>query len=251
MGIYRLSTTGWEPPQVGESSRPICSVTVAGRTVLQDCPLLPVAPALFPSTSCCGSHVGLCEGLWRRCCRCAPEGALAAALSTHARIAATLPPQPDSFTTPGARTLGCAVLLLLSMSAGGRWCTPEGTPALRLSFAPCRLLPLHHAGRYVPSHAACVPCCLLPALLCWLLSCDVCLHAMCSHTLHVRPPALDASAAAALLQRVAVVCLVGLICLINVPHRSRLYRFSSSVETAHHVFGFCDGQFVHPRRDDR
>ena len=114
--------------------------------------------------------------------------------------------------------------------------------------------------------AACCPCTTLvgmsPPMLraCSAACCLRCFaggfHEMCACTRCARIPLTSAPSPCrtrrrCASQRVAVVCLVGLIRLVRVSPRCRLYRLSSSVEAAHHVLGFCDGQFVHPRRDDR
>ena len=119
----------------------------------------------FPPTTCCDPLMGPCdEELRRRCCWCAPEGALAAAFlhpCTYRRHA--FPPQPDSFATSRRSSPGCAALLLPDRDADCRRCTPEGTPALRsaclrrAACCPCTTL----VGMSPPVLRACrAACCL-------------------------------------------------------------------------------------------
>ena len=150
----------------------------------------------------------------------------------------------------GARAHGCAALLLPDRDADCHRCTPEGTPALRLLLrcaACCSCTTL--VGMSPPMLRACSAAC---CLRCFAGG----FHEMCACTRCARIPLTSAPSPCrtrrrCASQRVAVVCLVGLIRLVRVSPRCRLYRLSPSVEAAHHVLGFCDGQFVHPRRDDR
>ena len=149
-----------------------------------------------------------------------------------------------------ARAHGCAALLLPDMKLTAAGVPPEGTPALRLllryaACRPCTTL----VGMSPPMLRACSAAC---CLRCFAGD----FYEMCACTRCARIPLTSAPSPCrtrrrCASQRVAVVCLVGLIRIVRVSPRCRLYRLSSSVEAAHHVLGFCDEQFVHPRRDDR
>ena len=201
-------------------------------------------------------------------CRCTPEGTPAlrlllryAACRSCTTLVGMSPPMLRACSA--ACRLRCSAGDFYEMRARTRcartpltsapspcWCTPEGTPALRpllrcAACRPCTTL----VGMSPPMLRACSAACCLR-----FSAGDI--HAMCACTSCARIPLMSAPSPCRTLrryasQRIAVVCLVGLIRLVHASPRCHLQRLPSSVEAAHHVLGFRDGQFVHPRRDDR
>ena len=110
-----------------------------------------------------GRDRGHVEELRRRCCRCAPEGALAAAFPhTCTYRCHVLPPQPDSFATSRRSSPWLRGVAVAGHEVDSRRCTPEGTPAFRLllrcaACCPCTTL----VGMSPPMLRACSAACCL------------------------------------------------------------------------------------------
>ena len=123
----------------------------------------------FPPMTCCGPLLGPCgEELRRRCCRCAPEGALAAAFPPYMHV--SLPCSSSSRTVsppPGARAPGCAALLLPDMKLTAAGVLPK---VLLHCVSSCAVPPAAPAPRW----SVCpLPCCVravLPAACAALLA---------------------------------------------------------------------------------
>ena len=152
----------------------------------------------FPFTACCGPHAGPCEDLRRRCCWCAPEGALAAAfLHTCTYCLYSLPLQSDSSAAFRRSSPWLRGVAVADMKVDGRWCTPEGTPALRLllrcaACCPCTTL----VGMSPSMLRACGAACCLRCFAGGFMRCVLARDALAY--LSRLPPALVAPADAAL-----------------------------------------------------